>query len=548
MVSSKGIGDNLNGDAVSVRRGKVLRPILEIERSGRSISDALSDAAWELDLSKSHVWRLYSKLKENDGKASALMRSRAGPVEGSRRLPKDVEVLIEQTLRERYLVREAPSFLRIVGEIRAECAAKGFRPPTRKTIKSRLDRMDRREVLTSRKGAKVASQVYSARAGRLEVEHALDVVQIDHTIADVMLVDQFDRKPLKRPYLTLAIDVASRVVLGFYVSFDAPSVLSIALCLDHSLEDKTIPAGEGQTDFTWPTSGVPKAIHVDNAQEFKSRAFRSACDEWGIEVNYRPYGGTHYGGHIERLIGTTMGAVHVLQGTTMSSSKDRGDYDSSKEAALTLSEFEDWLALEICRYHNTVHGGLGRTPLAAWADLTGGDTVRCVRDRDGFRISFMPFARRKLRRTGIRLFSIDFWSDALTPLIGRIDHSLVIKYDPRDLSCVWVLTPDGRVIEARYKNLSRPRISWWEYGRACKELNDTNGGPVSEAALFAIIQKQRTIASSARQKTQVARLEAERNVRLPKSSVPRDPSRAMFAIDTSNPDLPKYDMDGTDDD
>ena len=534
-------------DPISIRRARVLRPILEIERSGLSISRALSDAAWELDLSRNHVRRLYNRLKAEDGKASALIRSRAGPIAGSRRLPDEVEILIRRILQERYLVREAPSFLRIVGEIRAECAAKGFRMPTRRTIKSRLDAMDAREVLKKRNGVKAASQVYSARVGRLHVEQTLDVVQIDHTTADVMLVDHVDRKPLKRPYLTLAVDVASRVVLGFYVSFDAPSVLSIALCLNHCLEDKTIPAGEDQDDLAWPTAGIPKAIHVDNAQEFKSRAFRTACDEWGIEVTYRPYGGTHYGGHIERLIGTTMGAVHVLPGTTMSSPKEKGDYDSVAEAALTLSEFQDWLSLEICRYHNTVHGGLGRTPLAAWADLTGGKYIQPVSDRDGFRISFMPFERRKVRRTGIRLFSIDYWNDALTPLVGRIDHSLVIKYDPRDLSRVWALVPDGRVIEARYKDLNRPRISWWEFRRARKEFNETRGGQMSEAALFYIIQIQRRIAEAARQKTQASRLDAERNVQLPKSPKRRDPSRAMFAVDTSNPDLPKYDMDGMDD-
>ena len=537
----------LSSDPISVRRAKVLRPILDIERSGGPITCALSDAAWELDLSKNHVRRLYNRLREQDGKASALAKFRAGPKVGSQRLPGDVEVIIEQTLSKRYLVREAPSFLRIVGEIRAECAAKGFKPPTRRTIKSRLDAMDSREVLSKRKGSEAASQIYSARAGKLHVSGALDVVQIDHTKADIILVDHIDRKPLQRPHLTLAIDVASRLVLGFYVSFDAPSVLSVALCLDHFVRDKTITSKDGQADLVWPTAGVPKAIHVDNAQEFKSRAFRSACDEWGIEINYRPFGGKHYGGHVERLIGTAMGAVHVLPGTTLSSPKEKDDYDSVGHASLTLAEFEDWLALEICRYHNTTHSELGRTPLAAWADLGGDDVGRQVNDQSGFRISFMPFERRKVRRTGIRLFSIDFWSDTLAPLIGRVDHALSIKYDPRDLSRVWVLTPDGRVLEARYKDLNRPRISWWEYRRARKEFTDTNGGQMSEAALFAIIQKQRRIAEAARQKTQAFRLDAERNARLPKPVVERDPSRAMFAIDTGNPNLPKYDMDGPDD-
>ncbi|MEP0962959.1 MAG: hypothetical protein ABJQ70_10705 [Roseobacter sp.] len=87
--------------------------------------------------------------------------------------------------------------------------------------------MDQREVMRKWKGAKAARQVFEARAGGLDVERPLEVVQIDHTLADIILVDQVERKHLARPWLTLAIDVTTRVVLGGYVSFNAPSVLSI---------------------------------------------------------------------------------------------------------------------------------------------------------------------------------------------------------------------------------------------------------------------------------------------------------------------------------
>jgi len=55
------------------------------------------------------------------------------------------------------------------------------------------------------------------------------VVQIDHTLVDVVVVDELERLPLRRPWLTLAIDVASRMVNGFYVSLERPSILSVAL-------------------------------------------------------------------------------------------------------------------------------------------------------------------------------------------------------------------------------------------------------------------------------------------------------------------------------
>ena len=48
-------------------------------------------------------------------------------------------------------------------------------------------------------------------------------------VAAVIVVDWVHRKPLQRPSLTLAIDVASRIVAGFYMTLEPPSVLSVAL-------------------------------------------------------------------------------------------------------------------------------------------------------------------------------------------------------------------------------------------------------------------------------------------------------------------------------
>ena len=38
----------------------------------------------------------------------------------------------------------------------------------------------------------------------------------------------------------------------------------------------------------WPMHGVPKALHLDNAAEFRGRALRSGCSQYGIALHYRP--------------------------------------------------------------------------------------------------------------------------------------------------------------------------------------------------------------------------------------------------------------------
>ena len=54
-------------------------------------------------------------------------------------------------------------------------------------------------------------------------------------------------------------------------------------------------------------------------------AVAEGCREHSISLTYRPPQTPHYGGHIERLIGTMMGELHLLPGSTFSSIKDRGE-------------------------------------------------------------------------------------------------------------------------------------------------------------------------------------------------------------------------------
>ena len=66
-----------------------------------------------------------------------------------------------------------------------------------------------------------------------------------------------------------------------------------------------------------------------------------------IAIVWRPPGEPHFGGHIERLIGTQMGKLHLLPGTTFSNTVERGEYDPRRHSALTLRELERYIALDI---------------------------------------------------------------------------------------------------------------------------------------------------------------------------------------------------------
>ena len=68
-------------------------------------------------------------------------------------------------------------------------------------------------------------------------------------------------------------------------------------------------------------------------------------------------------------MGTLMAAIKALPGATFSNPKEKEDYDSSAEAALTLEELEKWLAhLILGKYHNEPHSELGCAPIKKYAD------------------------------------------------------------------------------------------------------------------------------------------------------------------------------------
>jgi putative transposase len=261
-------------------------------------------------------------------------------------------------------------------------------------------------------------------------------------------------------------------------------------------------------------SGKPRELFVDNGAEFHSEALQRGCEEHGIELSYRPLGEPHYGGVIERVIGTMMQMVHELPGTTFSNPGQRGGYESEKRAALTLGELQAWLALAVASYHGEIHEGLGRTPGGVWAEKaaeTGPPAV--VANSTAFLVDFLPVLRRKLHRTGFVLDHVWYYSDALKPFIARRGEwgKFVLRRDPRDISRIWVLDPASNAyLQVGYRTIQRPAISLAEQKAAIARLREQGRAEIDEQALFAMATQMRQISDTAAQTTRKARRARQR--------------------------------------
>ena len=138
-----------------------------------------------------------------------------------------------------YLTKVRAKKEEVVRQVGLRCSSERITPPSRKAILARVRALDTREVAKARLQASEAAALVDQVPGTYRVDNALDVVQIDHTPVDVIVVDELHRLPIGRPWLTLAIDVATRVVVGFFVSLEAPSSTSVALCLTQAVLRQT---------------------------------------------------------------------------------------------------------------------------------------------------------------------------------------------------------------------------------------------------------------------------------------------------------------------
>lgn len=491
------------------RREPVVRRLASLDRLSLP---ALREACAQLHLGRTRVRELVAAYRAAPV-TSALVRPQRGQPSGTKRLPAPIEAVIEAAIRDVWRTRQKPSVSALVRHIAHDCRAQSLRPPSWDAIKARLDRLDARAVMTDREGYRKAAARFRPVTSPYTAEWALQVVQVDHTLVDVFVVDDRHRLPIQRPWLTLAIDIASRMVAGFHLTLEAPSSASVALALHHAVAPKEAWLAARDITAPWPVSGLPDALHLDNAKEFRAQALKRGAEEHGIDLLHRPVRTPHYGGHIERLIGTMMGEAHLLPGTTFANVAERGNYDPERHAALTLAELEKWLAIQIVGpYHAGVHDGIGLPPSAAWTGALARrpEAVRVPSDLDGFLVDLLPCQERMVRRDGIRLFNIHYWDDVLSVWAGRVETRLSVRFDPRDLSRIWLEAPDGTRWPIRYRDLARPPISLWEHREAQRRLREQGRAAVDEQLIFDAVEAQRALVAEAAAQTKRARRAAQR--------------------------------------
>jgi putative transposase len=286
----------------------------------------------------------------------------------------------------------------------------------------------------------------------IPIEWSNQVWQVDHTRADVLVVDQ-GGSLLGRPWLTIVVDTYSRCIMGIHLGFDAPSAAVVCLALRHAILPKQYSSAY-ELQESWGTYGIAQHLYTDGGKDFRSQHLEQVAIELGIVLHLRRK--PSEGGIVERPFGTlNTQFFSSLPGYVSSNVMDRSA-KAETEACLTLQQLEQLLVRYIVDHYNrTIDARMGDqsrigrweagriTPLQLLGDR---ELDNCLMRRD----------RRVVYRSGYLQFaSLTYQGEHLAAYAGE---SVIIRYDPRDITTIYIYHLD----DLKEVFLTRAHAQGWE--------------------------------------------------------------------------------------
>lgn len=244
--------------------------------------------------------------------------------------------------------------------------------------------------------------------------------QADHTMLDILIVAP-NGKPA-RPWLSVILDDNSRAACGYMVFLGAPSAMNTALALRQAMWHKSEP--------DWPMCGIPDVLYVDHGSDFTSDQLVQVAADLHFELVHSTVARPQGRGKIERFFGTVnTELLSVLPGHLTEGQR-------RPVPQLTLDQLDAELrGLIVSNYNHRTHSETGKTPTDAW--ISDGWMPRLPDSLDLLDGLLLAVAKtRVVRRDGIHFQGLRYVAPTLA---GYVGESVVIRYDPRDISEIRVI-------------------------------------------------------------------------------------------------------------
>lgn len=396
------------------------------------------------------------------------MVSMSGRVERRRRIAPEVAAQVHQSVlwywsSHRWTITDAYAHLRAaLSETNAARSdLNGFpqlEPPSFETFRRAVHRAECFESVREKYGLRAANTRFKPCGKGLSATRILQVGAMDHTLLDgVAVIDAVQMIPVGRPWLTTLMDVYSRCIVGFVLTFEPPSLYSVMECIKRANRQKLHlpPSADAFPDLR-NIFGRFDEIVVDNGKEFAGVAMEDALADIGTSLRLAPVASPTYKGAIERHFGTINTRLNrKLPGGVFKPEVLRElGYDPEKEAVLTVSELEELLWDFLVLYHITPQRGQGSPPAQLWAHdaerygipvigddaqldkMLGAVKYPCLLSRSGVELFGLTFHDQ--RKVGSLLEDLVRHEPVRRRRKGSATARVKVKYNPASLSEIHV--------------------------------------------------------------------------------------------------------------
>lgn len=290
--------------------------------------------------------------------------------------------------------------------------------------------------------------------------------QIDATQFDIYLVSSVNRNLIVgRPTLVCVIDVYSRMIVGFNVTFEPfNSYTGVMMALVNSMTSKeefclqygiTLDKGE------WDVSCVPQRIFADRG-ELNGKQIEEAIANLGISIQNAPAYRADYKGIIEQAFAQLNLNVKPFADGIVKNNQTRGDEEYRLKANLTIQEFTK-LIIKCVLFHNNHHvlssyvldemmleDTVEKIPSKIWTyGLRNMKGQLRMLPESTIKHHLLPNDTGSVTSRGVKykkmLYASDYTLKNHWFQNARINGSwkIKIRYDPRDLTHIYVVNEDG---------------------------------------------------------------------------------------------------------
>jgi putative transposase len=362
--------------------------------------------------------------------------------------------------------------------------------PSYAAIYQIIIQLDEYEVDKARKGERYANQKHKTLNKAPEPTRPLERVECDDTKTDLLVIDHETSLALGRPWLMILVDVFTRMILGYYLSFYPPSHVTVMMAMKHAIRPKSY-VKEKYPDIvnSWDTYGLFDVLVIDNAKHWYGNGLEDAFYQTGTDMQFAPIRIPWFKGSIERLLQTIHSSlIHKQPGTTFSNIFDKGDYDPEKHAVIWLDLLDEILHKWIIDvYSQSIHSGINDIPAIRWKNSIVKHPPALPPAHTDLDIIFGKVTYRTISGTVIHFKNLEYSDSILTTIKtnSENDGEVKIKYDPTDLGVIYVydafwnrFVPVPAVDQEYAKELTE-----WQHEVICKFIRRTNQARIDRKAL-----------------------------------------------------------------